>query len=1142
VEPCDLGPWTLLGPLGRGGSGEVFEGQHRTQGVAVAVKVVTAARAQDEIFLEAFAREVRSVAALQHPGVVVVFDLGTVSAAASRASDGQLAVGAPYLAMERADDSLRQAGRPTCWSELRSQLQQLLSALGHAHAAGVIHRDLKPGNVLVKGSRLLLADFGLAHAMARAEGALLGTAGTPSFMAPEQFTGNWRRFGPWTDLYALGGMAWALATGRTAYRGRSLPELRQAHLMGDLPPFAPLFDVPAGLESWLRRLLRPDPLARFQRAADASAVLDALEEGPWMGPSSATPAASVDYGDTLVHSVTADSTDDDDDDWLAPPDDLLPPRRVPALPDVDALRRLVPPAIQLVGAGLGLYGLREVPLVGRRRESSTLWTALQRCRLQKGPQIAVIRGPAGTGKTRLARWIAQRADEVGSAEVLFVQHLAESDSGLNDELLDLVGGRGMKRDELGEQLTRWLAHRAIHDAYPSRAMLEILWPADPDDRSRLVFSGPTERYSVLRTFLMALVAEQVDEGIPRPLVLVLDDAQWGPDSLSLVRFLAAHPDGELPLLVLLTVREDALAEAPVASELLDRIVDLDRCVEVPLPPLPDDEHGQLVKQLLMLEGEVADQVALRTGGNPLFAVQLVGDWVQRGILEVGEHGFVLAEGADATLPDDIHALWDSRIDRLLADRAPDTRQSLEIAALLGPEIDPGEWRAACRVARCRPDPELVPTLMDRRLAQARGGQWSFAHGMLRESLVRSAFEAGRGVELHDACATALQIRFEVARAPGLAERLGRHLVDAGRHEEAIEPLTLGAQERHAQSNYRTAMSLYDMVQQCLDRALATPTDRRRAKCSIERAGLLASLGRHQEAHDLAMATARAFGRRWPLLRPPALRTAGFAAAKQGRLDDAEDLLTEAADTAAELGETHERARAEQHLAELHRLRGRTSKARWLAVRALSAFGTVGDDRGRADALMGLSALHFAERELEQAQQKAKQALHLFESCGARFGVASATNALGDNLRLQDDLDGAAVAYERAGTILSSLGSSDRLVPSLNLGFVRIAQGRHGDAEGPLTVALELATAAGRTTMLGAVHAALLVCDVAREDRSSFAQNVAAAKEALEASGMVDPDVLHALELAAAGARELGWVRPAARAQALAEAQLKALPT
>jgi tetratricopeptide (TPR) repeat protein len=247
--------------------------------------------------------------------------------------------------------------------------------------------------------------------------------------------------------------------------------------------------------------------------------------------------------------------------------------------------------------------------------------------------------------------------------------------------------------------------------------------------------------------------------------------------------------------------------------------------------------------------------------------------------------------------------------------------------------------------------------------------------------------------------------------------------------------------------------------------------------------------------------------------------------------------TEASDR---LGEVYERARSEQHLSELHRIRGANSQARWLAERALSAFTAVGDQRGCADALVGLAGVQVATGALDEARASIEQALELFASIGARFGVASATNALGDVLRKQGDLEAAAAAYLRSQDLLTSLGSADRLFPALNLGFVRIEQGRPADAEAPLIAAETIAVAAKRSAMLGAVHAAMLCCDTARKDRSAFSGHLRSAREALMQSGMVDADIASALEQAATQALQLGWSEPSKSAMALAEAQRAAL--
>src|SRR5262245_24170105 len=144
-----------------------------------------------------------------------------------RSSARRFVAGSPFLAMELANvGSLREHATPVDYPSVRHLLLQLLDALAHAHARGVLHRDVKPGNVLIfeddLGRRAVkLADFGLAHALGRCpvDGELSATAGTPTYMAPEQHQGAWREFGPWTDLYALGCTAFRLVQGRPPFEG-----------------------------------------------------------------------------------------------------------------------------------------------------------------------------------------------------------------------------------------------------------------------------------------------------------------------------------------------------------------------------------------------------------------------------------------------------------------------------------------------------------------------------------------------------------------------------------------------------------------------------------------------------------------------------------------------------------------------------------------------------------------------------------------------------------------------------------------------------------------------------------------------------------------------------------------------------------
>src|SRR5690606_15752040 len=120
--------------------------------------------------------------------------------------------------------------------DVRGVLLSILDALAHAHARGVVHRDIKPGNILLGGHDDLrpgvkLADFGLARG-SEDFGEERSVAGTPVYMAPEQFRGAWRSFGPWTDLYSLGIVAWELVCGKPPYVDSNVRNLGALHLRG----------------------------------------------------------------------------------------------------------------------------------------------------------------------------------------------------------------------------------------------------------------------------------------------------------------------------------------------------------------------------------------------------------------------------------------------------------------------------------------------------------------------------------------------------------------------------------------------------------------------------------------------------------------------------------------------------------------------------------------------------------------------------------------------------------------------------------------------------------------------------------------------------------------------------------------------
>ncbi len=1126
-----LGPFRLDRCIGRGGMAEVWNGFHAAQGVPVAVKVMTGERAREPSFRAAFRNEVQTVASLDHPGIVMVFDHGETTPEAEEASRGLLAAGSPALAMELADGGtlggLFAGG--IAWRELRQVLLDLLDALAHAHSRGMVHRDLKPNNILAFGNgdgppRLKLADFGLAQAveLQTRQDSTEVICGTPSYMAPEQLRGHWRDYGPWTDLYALGCLAWNLSAGRPPFTGAGLLQTIRLQMEEQPPAFVPRTPVPRGFEGWLRRLLEKEPGRRFVRAADAAwALLDLA--GPAQGATLAAGAAgALEPDEPTTQSISfgglwsPGETDDETAATPASPSAEAPlPRRSPPLPPSWEHPAWPKPSIKLLGAGLGLYGLRAIPVLGRRAERDALWRALFRVHRERRASLVLLRGPAGNGKTHLAEWLAERAHEVGGAIVLRAYH--GPNPGAEDGLPRMVARHlrcaGLAREEIRRRTEALLRARKELDPGEWNGLTDLMAPAG----SR---QTPHERFALLERHLQRLARQ-------RPVLALLDDVHWGAESLELARYLMERREEEpLPVLLLLTVRDEVLGERPVEAEALGRLLALPGAESIAVPPLPPEDRAALSRDILGLADDLAAAVDARTGGNPLFAVQLVGDWVQRGVIEIGETGFVLRPGAEAIIPDDLHQVWSGRVARLLDGRLPAARDALEIAAALGPFVDRREWEAACQAAGVPGPPELLENLLEdlvtSRLALRFEEGWSFVHAMLRESLERMSREGGRFAAHHKACADMLA-GHAAARERGVAERLGRHLVLAGERAEALGPLLAGAAERRGTSDYPAAQALVAEREEVL-RELGIPEeDPHWGEGWVIRARIHLHQGTLEEVFRWAgRAEATASGDRTPI-RGEALRLLGDAARRRGDLDRAADLY----ERCIALPENvHGAAAGFWGLGDIARQRGRREEARAFFDRSLDLYLGLGDEHGVADHGIALADLARQGHDLARAADLYRQTCARFEALGNRYGVARSLNGMGDVARLQGDPDTAIRRYRRSMTILEGLRSADAIFPRLNLAMIDLAQQRFTAAEETFREARESLERLGWGGLLACVHVSLLGCAAQARDWAAWDDHLALGVPALRQGGLFDPDVAWCAELAG---RLTEWASQPARA-------------
>jgi eukaryotic-like serine/threonine-protein kinase len=1119
-----LGPFRLDRCIGRGGMAEVWSGFHAAQGVPVAVKVMTGERAREASFRDAFRNEVQAVASLHHPGIVIVFDHGEITPEADEISRGLLTAGSPALAMELADGGTLGTlfANDVVWRELRQVLLDLLDALAHAHARGMVHRDLKPNNILVFRDgggppRLKLADFGLAQAveLQTRHDSTEVICGTPSYMAPEQLHGHWRDYGPWTDLYGLGCLAWTLSTGRPPFSGAGLIETVRLQMEEEPPAFLPRTAVPAGFEGWLRRLLEKEPGHRFVRAADAVRAL--LELAGPTGESSVSPGA-LEPDEPTTHSISIaglwseEQRQRADAAGASPAAEPPAARRSPPLPQEWETPASPKPSSKLVGAGLGLYGLRAIPLLGRRAERDALWRALSRVHGERLAGLVLLRGPAGNGKTHLAEWLAERAHEVGGAIVLRAYH--GPNSGAEDGLPRMMARHlrcaGLTRKEIHERTEVLLRARKALDPAEWKGLTDLMAPAG----SR---QTPLERFSLLERHFQRLARQ-------RPVLALLDDVQWGAESLELALYLMERRDEEpVPILLLLTVRDEVLAERPVEAEALGRLLALPGAESIAVPPLPPEERAALSRDVLGLADDLAAAVDARTGGNPLFAVQLVGDWVQRGVIEIGDTGFVLRGGAEVSIPDDLHEVWSGRVSRLLEGQPPGAREALEIAAALGPFVDRREWEAACRAAAAPFLPELLETLVASRLALRFEEGWSFVHAMLRESVERLSREAGRFAAHHKACAAALTGR-AAAGERGVAERLGHHLVLAGEPAAALGPLLAGAGERRGTSDYPAAQALVAEREAVL-RELGIPENHPYwGEGWVIRARIHLHQGTLEEVFRWAGRAESAAAGDWAPVRAEALRLLGDAARRRGDLDRAADLYERCI---ALPDNVHGAAAGFWGLGDVARQRGRQEEARTFFGRSVDLYREIGDEHGVADHGIALADLARQGHNLLRAVDLYRQTSARFEALGNRYGVARSLNGLGDVTRLQGDLDTATRRYRRSLTILEGLGSADAIFPRLNLALIDLAQQRFTAAEGTFREARESLERLGWGGLLACVHVSLLACAAQAREWPAWDEHLALGGSALRQSGLLDPDVAWCAELAG---RLTEWAGQPARAR------------
>ncbi len=1084
--------YRLIEELGKGGMGTVWRALDVLTEREVAVKRLRKEYAKDAKLRRRLRREARAVARLEHANIVRLYDMGETP-------DGN-----PFFAMEmvrgRALSKLAEEG--LAFGQLLEFIDQILAALAFAHARGVIHRDLKPDNVIVAtndaGVEIVkLLDFGFARVEDDSDDQITQMAkdvfGTPTYMAPEQATGD-HEVTPATDLYALGIMLWELLTGKPPYTGRSGTAIVVQHVTKPLPPFEPLarYPVPPEIKRLLDRALEKEPARRFDSAGEMRRAIAAIFDDD-------------DEGQTIVSLAPAFDQVNTDSRFQAVEVPVDEPTSVDRVGD-SASSLVVAP---------GPANPEEVPLVGREVLLRWLWDQVALvCRGQEG-RCVLLEGAVGVGKSRCCSWLRQALAEGGwmTAAGEIYRPGAPRGGGFRAVILGALGLTGsMTRHD---RLRQVMAELDPEGRVALDSLAAYLWPEGT--------SQPVGRVVALVDAVVRLIAAR------RPLFIWLDDLQHAvPAELAVFEHLLVNLHlRPAPVLLFATRRTDSAAlsltptEADRLTHLLERRHELVHVRRV--EALGKEAMASLVRQSLPVDPDTTARVVDAARGIPLYAVQAVRYLYEVGALTLGDETFV-ARASAPPLPQTLVDLMRARLGVALQGKGEGLRGLLERLALLGEQFSFGLGEAMARgfgVDAVRLETGLDALARSGLLVDQAGDAFAFAHALMREALLQTVAARPDAAQLHARVAEAKTAWHEADLGPAAAE-IARHHLAAGQVQRAVEFLLVAAGDARASFQYDAAQSLYTeadrwltesggedgparadvflglaevalelrdiergrRLAQQIGRWARTTGDQARLAAALRllgeaqvAAGQAADAEQSlQEADQLSLAAGDALGAgKVGLARGRAAlqlasvdaarhhffgaaahfriagdargeaackRALGELALRGGDRNGATRLLTEAADTAAAVNDQHLLAQATWRLGELLRQSGQLEGAVQRYRQAVDAYDSVGNASGVGRALRGLGdtqrILHRPE-----AARTYRRAVELFEEMEDLFQLGICYTQLGRLATDRNDLVTAEAAFERALHCLEQFDDPVRL-GILYAFLARIAQ-RRGDA-------------------------------------------------------------------------------------------------
>lgn len=959
--------------IGTGGMGIVNKAYDELNKEWVAIKRLNLNFSQgteDHNVRVALTREFQATASLQHPHIVQVLDYGFDDA------------NQPFLVMELLDapQNLLQACNGKSFIEKLKMIVSVLRALHYLHRHNMLHRDVKPDNVLVSNTGVKLVDFGLATAKSQ----VAELAGTIAYMAPELLQGNTPSEA--SDLYAVGLIIYEIIVGNHPYtmQGKSMSELiyEITHTTPDLSPL-------------IEKLNNEDNTAVFDgRNPNKTILLEEKITRPALGLHNQHDQPTIISGKTRYSGETLESgslkraiengkKEDQQEEQQEDEDDLS---TQPPLVRVVARLLQANPADRYQDAAAVIHDLSEAldePLaaetpeiresflqaaqfVGRKKEFQALIDGVKNAVTGQGA-LAFLYGESGVGKTRLVEELRIHALTLGVSVV--------RGNALENGPAYQMWYQPLRRLMLGVQLDesdKKLINRFFPDTFPM-ANHEIRYSDD---------ISPEEHAARLANIFKMFMVQQ-----NMPILLIFEDLHWA-TSESLVLLQAVNRlIKDLPVFMVATYRDDEQISNLVPLIEPQKTIRLERLDEVETAVLSQSIIGERPNQT-----EVVKYLQQQTEGNVYFLIEVL-----RALAE--ETGYLDQIGQSA-LPNNVFTGGIKKIVERKLSRIPDdARPLLNVAALMGRILDEPvlqktgqsvnyqKWRQLCE---------------EYAIFEVRDGTWQFTHDKLREGIL-SALESDDKRLAHLYAAQGMEKIY--AASPPYASLLADHWHHAGRSEKEYQYRKVGARYNYTIGNYQVAVKNYETLLMLMIEITGENNFSEMGAYQTELAKIYWKLGQPDKAEQyLSYAEALAQINKLPSLHGDVLCQKGRFALAEGRLADAEQLLDQSKSYYTEAKNEVGMATTQALIGELYAVTGRMQEAENTLKQSLEEHRALNNDYGVAHVLHVLGQLVYQKGELAEAQTLMEESRAISQRLLHRSSEAAVLMALGGIALMNQNID------------------------------------------------------------------------------------------------------------------------------------------